>query len=169
MDEAFSTATTATFGRKQAPMLHLFATINNALRPTFWRALCMTFRLGFTCYPQRLSAQIYGVFLEEELPEMLEEIPLALRRIMWLHHDGAAAHFTRQVREHLTATYGDRWIERGGPVVWTTRSPDLTLMEFFLCGHIKNLIFTSPVDSEDDLIARTFKAAATITQQPGNF
>jgi hypothetical protein len=108
------------------------------------------------------------VFLEEKLPEMLEEILLTLRRNMWFHHDGAAAHFARQVREHLTATYKDRWIERGGPVAWPPRSPDLTPMEFFLCGQIKNSIFTSPVDSEDDLIARIVKAASTITQQPGN-
>jgi hypothetical protein len=42
-------------------------------------------------------------------------------------------------------------------------------MEFFLCGYVKNLIFKSPVDSEDDLTARIVKAAATITEQPGNF
>jgi len=99
---------------------------------------------------------------------MLEEILLALRRNMWFHHDGTMAHFARQVREHLTATYKDRWIERGGPVAWPPRSPDLTPMEFFLGVQIRNLIFTSPCDSEDDLIARIVKAASTITQQPGN-
>jgi hypothetical protein len=44
------------------------------------------------------------VFLEEMLPELLEEIPLAFRRYLWFQHDGAAAHLARQVREHLTAT-----------------------------------------------------------------
>jgi len=65
-----------------------------------------------------LSAQTYRVFLAEKLPDMLEEIPLALRRNMWFQHDGAAAHFACQVREHLTATYNDRWIGWGGPVAW---------------------------------------------------
>jgi hypothetical protein len=40
-------------------------------------------------------------------------------------------------------------------------------MDCFLWGHIKALIYTSPVDSEDDLVARIAEAAATITHQPG--
>jgi hypothetical protein len=42
-----------------------------------------------------LSERIYWVFLVEMPPELLEEIPLALRRNMWLQHVGAAAHFVR--------------------------------------------------------------------------
>jgi hypothetical protein len=37
-------------------------------------------------------------------------------------------------------------------------------MDFFLWGHIKALIYTSPVDSED-LIARIVEAAAASRQQ----
>jgi len=40
-------------------------------------------------------------------------------------------------------------------------------MDYFLWGRIKALIYTSPVDSEDDLIARIVEVAATITQQTG--
>jgi hypothetical protein len=32
------------------------------------------------------------VFLEEKLPEMLEEILLARRKNMWFQHNGAVAH-----------------------------------------------------------------------------
>jgi len=42
-------------------------------------------------------------------------------------------------------------------------------MDFFLWGHIKALIYMLPVDSEEDLIAHTIEAAATIRQQPGIF
>ena len=42
-------------------------------------------------------------------------------------------------------------------------------MDFFLWGHIKALIYTSPVDSEEDLIACIVEVAATIRQQPGTF
>jgi hypothetical protein len=34
-------------------------------------------------------------------------------------------------------------------------------MDFFLCGHTKALIYTLPVDSEEDLIARIIETAAT--------
>jgi len=88
---------------------------------------------------------------------------------MWFQHDGAASHFARQVRKHLAANYNDHRIGRSWPVANPPRSPDLTPMDFFLWGHIKTSIFTSPVDSEDDLIARVVEAAATIRQQLGIF
>jgi len=42
-------------------------------------------------------------------------------------------------------------------------------MDFFLWGHIKALIDTSPVECEEDLIAHIVEASATIRQQPGTF
>jgi len=42
-------------------------------------------------------------------------------------------------------------------------------MDFFVWGHIKALIYTTPVDSEEGLIACIVVAAATIRQQPGIF
>jgi hypothetical protein len=42
-------------------------------------------------------------------------------------------------------------------------------MDFFLRNHIKALIYMSPVDSEEDLIARIIEVASTIRRQPGIF
>jgi len=42
-------------------------------------------------------------------------------------------------------------------------------MYFFLWGHIKALIYMSPVGSEEDLIARIVEAAASIRQQASIF
>ncbi|EFN63727.1 hypothetical protein EAG_00069, partial [Camponotus floridanus] len=76
-------------------------------------------------------------FLEESLPELLEDVPLATRNAMWFMHDGAPAHFSRIAREFLTATYGDRWIGRGGSHLWPARSPDLNPLDYFLWGYLK--------------------------------
>jgi hypothetical protein len=54
-------------------------------------------------------------------------------------------------------------------MAWPPKSPDLTLLVFFLWGHITTPIGTSPVDSEEDLIARIVETAATIRQQPDIF
>jgi hypothetical protein len=43
-------------------------------------------------------------------------------------------------------------------LAWPPRSPDLTPMDFI---HIKALIYMSPVESEEDLIASIVEAAAT--------
>jgi len=43
---------------------------------------------------------------------------------LWYMHDGAPTHFVHNVREHLNTVFGQRWIGRGGPVAWPSRSPD---------------------------------------------
>jgi len=63
----------------------------------------------------------------------------------------------------------DRWTGRGGPMAWPPRSSDVTQMDFFLWGHIQALIYTSPVDFEENLITPVAEAAANIRQQPGIF
>ena len=52
-------------------------------------------------------------------------------------------------------------------MAWPLMSPDLTPMDFIVWGHIKALIYMSPIDSEEDLIAFIVEAAATTSQQPG--
>ena len=54
-------------------------------------------------------------------------------------------------------------------MAWPPRSPDLTPMDLSLWGHIKALNYTSPVDSEKDLLARIVESTAIIRQQPGIF
>jgi len=55
----------------------------------------------------------------------------------------------------------DCWIGQGRPMYWPPRSPDLTPKDFFLWGHIKALIYTSPVASEEEHIGCIVEAAAT--------
>jgi hypothetical protein len=51
-------------------------------------------------------------------------------------------------------------------VAWPARSPDLTPMDFFIWNHIEILIYTSPVDSEEDLVTHTAEAEANVRQRP---
>ena len=46
----------------------------------------------------------------------------------------------------------DRWFGRDGPLAWPPRSPALTPIGFFLWGHIRALIHTSPFNSESILL-----------------
>jgi hypothetical protein len=51
--------------------------------------------------PQRLTGNSYRHFLENDLPTLLEDLPLAIRAHMWFMHDGAPPHFSITVREFL--------------------------------------------------------------------
>ena len=59
----------------------------------------------------------------------------------------------------MATTYPGRWIGRGRPVAWPPRSPDLTPLDFFLWGHIKSLVYETPVPGEETLLARILAAS----------
>ncbi|GFS86893.1 uncharacterized protein TNCV_216121 [Trichonephila clavipes] len=86
-----------------------------------------------------------------------------------INHDGAPPHFSRNVRNHLDTVYGQHWIERGGPVPWPPRSPDLSCLDFFFWGHIKSLVYESPVTSAEDLVAHLSVAAGHVIDMPDVF
>ena len=81
---------------------------------------------------------------------------------MRFQHDGVPPHFGNAVRGHLTATLGACWIGMSGPTAWPARSPDLTCLDFFLCGYMKPMVYETDIDSEEDLIARIVSAAAKV-------
>jgi hypothetical protein len=72
-----------------------------------------------------ITGQNYLEFLQHELPEQLENVPLATRIAMYFQHDGAHPHYTRLMMQHLNDTFPNQWISRGSTIKWPPRSPDL--------------------------------------------
>ncbi|XP_026828441.1 uncharacterized protein LOC113562655 [Ooceraea biroi] len=90
-----------------------------------------------------LNGNSYANFLEHNLVHLLEDLPLITRRTMWYQHDECPAHFSLVARNKLNEKFANRWIGRGGPVGWPARSPDLTPLDFFLWGILKDMVYTS--------------------------
>lgn len=63
-----------------------------------------------------LDGAAYSRFIEEELPQLLEDVPLHTRVHMWYQQDGCPAHYSLQARRSLSRMFGNRWIGRGGPI-----------------------------------------------------
>ena len=78
--------------------------------------------------------------------------------------DGAAPHWGSHVRRFLDAAFPNRWIGRDGPTPWPPRSPDITPLDFFLWGYVKDKVFSTPVPDIANLKARITDAFATITE-----
>lgn len=131
-----------------------------------WAGIVADQLIGPHILPSRLTGAIYTTFLQQTLPELLEHVQPNVRRRLWFQHDGAPAHFARDARQVLDTNYPNRWIGRGGPVPWPPRSPDLTPLDFFLWGHMKSLVYETPVETEEDLIARIAVAAGDISDNP---
>jgi len=45
------------------------------------------------------------------------------------------------VRPFLDEAFQQRWLGRCGPYVWQARSPDLTPLDFFVWGYLKNEVY----------------------------
>lgn len=81
-------------------------------------------------------------------------ISAARQNIPWndviFQQDGAPAHHALLVRTYLDLVFPNRWIGRNGPVAWPPRSPDLTPLDFFLWGFLKDKVFrTKPEDLQE--------------------
>lgn len=83
---------------------------------------------------------------------------------MLFQQDGAPPHFCRAVRQYLDEQYPDRWIGRAGPIQWPPRSPDLTPLDYFLWGYIKEIVYQHPLQEEEECRRRIIAAFASLNQ-----
>lgn len=134
-----------------------------------WAGIIGDNLLGPVFLPNRLNGVNYLEFLQEQLPVLLEDVPLNVLQNHYFMHDGAPAHFSLIVRAHLNEVYGERWIGRGGPVAWPARSPDLNSCDFFLWGYVKSLVYKGPIPDEETLRQRIITAFDTIRNNFGVF
>lgn len=119
--------------------------------------------IGPYFFEDTVTSQSYCNFLSNELHVLLEDVPLCIRRDMWFQHDGAPPHFARITRTLLNKMFGQRWIGRGGLIQWPARSPDLTPLDFFLWGYIKEKVFSTVPTTREELKERIRTACASIT------
>lgn len=130
-----------------------------------WMGIVGNNVLGPFLLPHRLNGQYFLEFLQENHAEFLENVPLNVRNQLYFQLDGCPAHYFAPVLNWLNTNYGERWIGRGGPVAWPPRSPDITPMDFFLWGYIKDIVYATPVNTREELIQRIRDAARTITPE----
>lgn len=134
-----------------------------------WVGIIGNHLIGPHFLPPRLNGDTYSQFLREELPGLLDEVPLDVRRAMWFMHDGAPPHFSLGTRQVLNERYPNRWIGRGGPQNWPARSPDLNPLDFSTWGHLKTLVYTTPVEDLVDLRNRIIFSCRVIQDSPDIF
>ncbi|KAF2895621.1 hypothetical protein ILUMI_10556, partial [Ignelater luminosus] len=89
-----------------------------------------------------LNGEKYRNLLQDELPILLEDVPLEVLQNMWFQHDACPAHYSAIPREMLNSDYSYCWVGRGGPTNWPVRSPYLTSTDFFLWCYLKEKVYT---------------------------
>ncbi|GFT74166.1 transposase [Trichonephila clavipes] len=84
---------------------------------------------------------------------------------LWFQQNGATCHTARATIDLLKDTFGDRLISRFGPVNWPPRSCDLTLLDYFLRGYVKSLVYADKPQTLDHLENNIRRVIADIRPQ----
>ena len=118
---------------------------------TVWCGICVGGILGPFFFEERghpvsvTAARYRSLILRSVLPA-LRRMRMPRARV-WYQHDGASSHTARAVPAVLQDKFPGRVISKWGDEPWPPRSPDLSLNDFFLWGHVKNLVYAAPVHS----------------------
>lgn len=114
--------------------------------------------IGPFFFNQPLNGNVFLDFLQNHLPILLEDVPLETRRNMFLQLDGCPAHFAVNVRQYLNEMFPNRWIGRGSLFPWPARSPDLTCLDFYLWGRLKDIVFQTEPTTRENMQERIHNA-----------
>ena len=107
---------------------------------------------------------VYLDMLQEFLIPQLDEDDQEGR--IHFQQDGAPPHYLGEVREYLNTRFPGRWIGRAAPIAWPPRSPDLTPLDFFLWGFVKDQVFVPPLPANVvELRTRITAAVAKVTPE----
>lgn len=135
---------------------HWMREVDNQHRWTVnvWCGIMDGMIIGPHIFEGTLTGEIFLNFLYTYLPGLLEHVPLLVRRSMWLQLDGCPAHYSLGVRNFLDEYFSNRWIGRGSLFPWPARSPDLTCLDFYLWGRVKDIVYKIRPTSREDMIIR---------------
>lgn len=144
---------------------HQFRTTHSQNRWSLnvWGGILGSYVIGPFFFDEHLTGPVYLNFLTNTLDDLLSDIPLAILQRMWMQHDGAPPHNAAAVRQFLHESLPNRWIGRGGPVSWPSRSPDLTSCDFFLWGFIKSKVYVTTPTTVENMRQRITAAFQEIT------
>ncbi|KAL0868287.1 hypothetical protein ABMA27_007817 [Loxostege sticticalis] len=89
------------------PRLNRASTFQVKFTVNVWVGLIDNLLIGPIILPQVLTGQRFLQLLSDELLQYLYDIPLELRRNIYLQMDGCPAHYSSIVREYLNEVYPD--------------------------------------------------------------
>ena len=106
--------------------------------------------IGPYIFPQRLTGAIYANFMRDELPALLENVPLQTPQQMYYQHDGAPPHFSQVLTQYLDHKFPNRWIGHGGTRNWPPRSLDLNPLDYHVWGYMKAMVYEHKFNTREN-------------------
>jgi len=114
-------------------------------------------------FPHHLTGDIYANILQDELPALLENVPLQTRRQMYYQHDRAPPHFSQVIRQYLNHKFPNRWIGCGGAQNSPPRSLDLNPLDYHVWGYMNAMVYAHKVNMREELLQPILSATRSIS------
>lgn len=112
-----------------------------SFKTNVWCGILRNQIVGPYFFRENITSEVYLNFLRIQLFEFIHELPLNLRRTLWYQHDGAPCHSAARVTQFLNRAFPRQWIGRRSVFSWPARSPDITPLDFFLWGVLKEKVY----------------------------
>jgi hypothetical protein len=111
-----------------------------------------------------ITGIVYLDMLQQFLIPQLDEDDQEGR--IHFQQDGEPLHYFTEVPEYLNTRFLGRRTGRAEPIAWPPLSPDLTPLDIFLWGFLKDNVFVSPLHSTVFLLpTRIIAAVGEVTPE----
>ena len=70
---------------------------------------------------------------------------------IWFQQDGVTCHTAEAALDVLRPVFADRIISRSADFVWPPRSCDLSSLDYYLCGAVKNKCYADKLETSGAL------------------
>ena len=127
---------------------------------TVWAGLSCKGVVGPIILHTSIDQTVYLNMLQDTIiPQVREQYQ---NDDFYFQQDGAPPHFALAVRALLDLKFPNRWIGRRGAIDWPPSSPDLTRMDFFLGGTVKDKVFARKPRTVENMIQFILEACQEI-------
>ena len=107
-----------------------------------WAGFSETVRLPLVILETTLNSDVYMDMLKKHVIPFLEKNKV-LDKIIF-QQDGATPHTSERVLEFLKDSFKAGIISNKSEIQWPPSSPDLSPLDFFLWGYLRDLVYSSP-------------------------
>lgn len=150
---------------QENPRMNRSSRHQNRFSFNIWCGILGTRIIGPFFYQNSLNSERYLDLLRHDIEDALDDIPLGAIHNCWFQQDGAPAHNSRDVREYLFNRFQGKVVGTYSETPWPARSPDLSPLDFFVWGYIKNEIFKECFQDEEHLLRSVRTAFEKITPE----
>lgn len=109
-----------------------------------------------------LNSVQYLAMLRNQIIPTLQNIAGDNFGTLWFQQDGAPPHFGVDIRRHLNHVFPGKWIGRRGAIEWPARSPDLSPLDYYFWGYLKDQVYRTKPQDLVELRLRIVEEAARI-------